>query len=199
MTGDPSNCTHLAAPSIIRTQNFICAIARGPIVLTTDFVDQCLAENKRLEPQDFVLQDAEGETRLGFKLSEATARAKENRGHLLKGYVVYCTEAIHGGFETYKAIAEANGGKCILYRARAGSLPVARATALEESPEHVYLLSGDMTEEIKLWPKFRQVAVGNGMMPRIVKSDWMIDAAMSQRIHWQEFYEWKDDAAVMDA
>jgi hypothetical protein len=34
------------------------------------------------------------------------------------------------------------------------------------------------------------------MVPRIVKSDWMIDVAMSQRIHWQEFYEWKEDAVI---
>lgn len=189
----------MAAPSIIRTQKFISAIAHGPIILSTDFVDQCLAENKRLQPEDFILQDVEGEARLGFKLTEATARAKEHNGHLLQGHAVYCTEAINGGFDTYKAIAGANGGKCLLYRTRAGSHPVARASRSDDSLQYLYLLSGDTTDEVKLWPKFRQTAQGNGMIPRIVKSDWMIDVAMSQRIHWQEFYEWKDGAAEMDA
>jgi hypothetical protein len=207
LTQEPGSCSYLAAPSIVRTQKFICALAYGPIVLSTDFVDQCLAENKRLQPEDFELKDAEGEERLGFKLTEVTARAKENKGHLLQGYAVYCTEAVHGGFDTYKSIAEANGGKCLLYRARAGSHAVARVTALERGqdpaeqdlPQYLYLLSGNTPEEVKLWPKFRQMAQGNDMVPRIVKSDWMIDVAMSQRIHWQEFYEWKDNAATNNA
>ena len=178
---------------------FICALARGPFVISTDFVDQCLEQNKRLRPEDFELKDVEGEARLGVKLTEVTARAKENKGHLLRGYVVYCTEAIHGGFDTFKAIAEVNGGKCLLYRARAGSHPVARATGHEkDSPQYLYLLSGDTPEEVKLWPKFRQLAAGNNMVPRIVKSDWMIELAMTQRMHWQEHYEWKDDAAEVD-
>lgn len=201
LTQEPGSCTYLAAPSIVRTQKFICALARGPIVLSTDFVDQCLAQNKRLQPEDFELKDVEGEARLGFKLTEVTARAKENKGHLLHGYVVYCTEAIHGGFDTYKAIAEVNGGKCLLYRARAGSHPVARAAGHdddEDSPQYLYLLSGDTPEEVKLWPKFRQLAEGNDMVPRIVKCDWMIEMAMSQRMQWQEYYEWKDDAAEVD-
>lgn len=202
VTQEPGNCTHLAAPSIVRTQKFICALARGPIVLSTDFVDQCLAQNKRLRPEDFELKDVEGEARLGFKLTEVTAKAKENKGHLLHGYVVYCTEAIHGGFDTYKAIVEANGGKCLLYRARAGSHPVARATGHddddedEDSARYLYLLSGDTPEEVKMWPKFRQLAAGNEMVPRIVKSDWMIEMAMSQCVQWHDYYEWKDGAAA---
>lgn len=198
LTGEPGSCTYLAAPAIVRTQKFICALARGPIVLSTDFVDQCLTENKRLQPEDFILEDVEGEARLGFKLAESTARAKEIKGHLLQGYAVFCTEAINGGFDTFRAIAEANGGKCVLYRARAGSHPLARANALEDAPQYLYLLSGATPEEVKLWPKFRQVAEGNGMVPRIVKSDWLIDVAMSQRINWRENYELKEEDVEID-
>ena len=36
------------------------------------------------------------------------------------------------------------------------------------------------------------------MVPRIVKSDWLIDVAMSQRINWQEFYELKEEDVEVD-
>lgn len=200
VTQQLGNCTHLAAPSIVRTQKFICALAHAPIVLSTDFVDQCLAENKRLPPENFLLNDLESEERFGYKLTDATARAKENKGQLLRGYTIYCTEFIHGGFDTYKAIVEANGGKCLLYRARASSNISARTGATDrghdkmdlDTPEYLYLLSGVSPEEARLWPKFRQLAKGMEMEPRIVKNDWLIDLALSQRIQWQEMYDMTD-------
>lgn len=199
ITQDPSNCTHLASPQIVRTQKFICALANAPIFLSTDFVDQCLAENKRLPPEDFVLDDVEGERRHGFTLSESTARAKENKGQLLKNYIIYCTEAVHGGYDTYKSIIEANGGKCHPFRARASSIVSARG-ALDaneddeapESPEYSYLVSGSTYEESRIWTRFRQIAQGKGMVPRVVRTDWIIDLALSQRINWNESYELTD-------
>lgn len=132
-------------------------------------------------------------------------RAKVNRGHLLKKYTIYCTESIHGGFDTYKSIIEANGGKCLVFRARASSIVSARGGGLDGheddgvpiSPEYLYLLSGVTHEEVRLWAKFRQIAQGNGMIPRIVRTDWVIELALSQRIGWNEAYELTDkDAKV---
>lgn len=173
--------------------------------MSTDFVDQCLAENKRLPPENFELNDVEGEKRHGFKLSDSTMRAKENKGRLLKNYTIYCTEAIHGGFDTYKSIIEANGGRCLPFRARASSIVPVRGGGLDgnedeempDSPEYMYLLSGVTYEEVKLWVKFRQIAQGKGMTPRVVRTDWVIDSALSQRIGWNETYELTDkDAKV---
>ena len=196
ITQDTANCTHLAAPHIVRTQKFICALAHAPMVLSTDFVDQCLAQNTKLSPDQFELDDPEGEKRLGVKLSEATLRARENKGQLLKGYLVYCTETVHGGFDTYKSIVEANGGKCFLYRARAGLSTSSRAGALngdlndpKSIPEYMYLISGITSDEAKLWPKFRQMAQGMGRVPRVVKTDWMLDLTLSQRLSWNDKYE----------
>lgn len=200
ITQDTANCTHLASPQIVRTQKFICAFAHAPIVLSTDFVDECLAENKRLPPENYKLNDIEGEKRLGYKLSDSTKRAKENKGHLLKNYTIYCTEAIHGGFDTYKSIIESNGGKCLPFRVRASSIASTRGGGLDGNedgeapilPEYLYLLSGVSHEEIRLWTKFRQIAHGERMIPRIVKTDWIIDLALSQRIVWNESHELTD-------
>ena len=206
ITQEPAGCTHLASPHIIRTQKFICALAHAPVVLSTDFVDQCVAENKHLPPENFELKDVEGEKRLGFKLSESTARAKENKGHLLQSCTIYCTESVKGGFETYKAIIEANGGQCLLYRARASSKTSARAGVPHKnnkdedssSPEYLYLVSGVTYEESRLWVKFQQMAETKGMIPRIVKTDWIIDLALSQQIRWHDIYELSDQDVKID-
>lgn len=197
---DPTNCTHLAAPNIIRTQKFICALAHAPVVLSTDFVDQCLEENKKFPPDQFLLKDPEGEKRLCMKLTDATVRARENKGRLLQGYSIYCTETVHGGFDTYKSIVEANGGKCLLYRARAGSstsrvggLDVDTDDSVSDALEYAYLVSGFGHDEVRLWPKFRHMAQAVGKIPRIVRTDWMLDLALSQRVTWDEMYELTED------
>lgn len=200
ITQDPAKCTHLAAPHIVRTQKFICALAYAPVVISTDFVEQCLAENKKLPPERFELKDPEGEERLGAKLSDATARAKINKGRLLKGYSIYCTEVIHGGYETYKSIVEANGGNCLLYRARAATNTATRDPEDMETElaQYMYLMSGVTPDETKLWPKFRKTAQAAGKTPRIVKTDWMIDIGLCQRTQWHDYYELTDNDVVAD-
>ena len=199
IVSDFASCTHLASPHILRTQKFICALAHAPIILSTDFVNDCLSQNKLLEQEPYVLQDADGEKRMGFKLSDSLALAKSNKGQLLSGYSVYCTENIHGGFETYRSIVEVNGGKCLMYRARAGSTATLRLALDEESdnsaagtPGSVYLISGTTPEEAKLWPKFRQMIEGLGKNPLVVRHDWMLDLALSQRHQWREIYTLTD-------
>ena len=203
---NPTSCTHLASPHIVRTQKFICALAHAPIILSTDFVDDCIQSNERLDPQDYLLEDKEGETRIGHKLSDALARAKANKGKLLKGMVIYATEAIHGGFDTYKAIVEVNGGTCLLYRARAGPHTVARAdpddddaSDDEEMFRHVYLMSGTTPAEAKLWPRFREMVEEMGKAPRIVRNDWMLNLALSQEIQWRDQYALTEKDVEVDS
>ena len=162
-------------------------------------MDDCLSQNQKLEPEDYLLQDTDGEKRMGFTLSDSLGRAKSNKGQLLQGYLVFCTENIHGGFETYKSIAEVNGGKCLLYRARAGSTATLRPDPDEEndspeagSPGYVYLMSGTTPEEAKLWPKFRQMIEGLGRSPLVVRNDWILDLALSQRHQWRDIYHLTD-------
>lgn len=204
---DPGTCTHLAAPHIVRTQKFICALARAPIILSTSFVDQCLAKNELLSPTEFLLTDPESEKRLGFTLNDALIRARANKQRLLEGLTIYSTEGLHGGFETYKAIIEANGGRCLLYRARAGLVASSRTSGQDgasdreghDNSDNVYLISGLSHDETRLWRKFRQMAQSSGKTPRIVKTDWMLDIALSQRIQWNDRYEMTEDDATSEA
>ena len=36
------HCTHLAAPHILRTEKFLCALAYAPIVVSLKWVQDCL-------------------------------------------------------------------------------------------------------------------------------------------------------------
>ena len=198
IVADYATCTHLAAPRILKTQKFICGLAHAPVILSTDFVDACLAQNKALDPLDYPLVDADGEQRQKATLSEALARAKQNKGKMLLHYTIYVTEAVHGGFDTFKSIINANGGKCMLYRARAPS--TIRAGPGEDSdasesghPEKVYLISGTTVEEAKLWPRFRQMVEGMRKVPTIVRTEWMLCVALSQdKHHWLDEYSLTD-------
>ncbi|KAL8942750.1 MAG: hypothetical protein Q9216_001498 [Gyalolechia sp. 2 TL-2023] len=197
VTQDPTHCTYLASPSILRTKKFVCALAHAPIVISTDFVDDCLAKDERLEPDDYLLNDPAGEERLGFVLSEAMSRAKNHRGRLLRGMTIYCTEPVKGGFDTYKAIIEANGGTCLLYKARASSATASKPTGQEEDSEgmaedeieYIYLVSGTSPAEIPLWSKFRSMVHTAGKHPRVVETDWLLNSALRQQLHWNEGYQ----------
>ena len=194
MTDEYEFCKFLAAPKIMRTRKFICAMARGPTLIATDFVEQCLAKNKLLDPQDFPLADEEGEQRYRMQLPKALQRARQNQQKLLEGQLIYATENVHGGFDTYKAIVEANGGKCALYKGRAGLnlLPKDDKNSSREA-EFVYLLSGLTASEAKLWSRFCSMVQSAGKIARIVKTDWMVDLALSQEIRWDESYAIKKD------
>lgn len=201
VTVDSANCSHIAAPKILRTEKFIRAMAHAPMILSTEFVKDSLDRNEKLNPRSYILKDREGEKNYDLKLSEVGKRAKANKGRLLGSQSIYCTEDIAGGFDTYKSIITANGGRCLLYRARAGSITSAKAGGLEsaddeeelEDPEYVYLISGTTPGEVKLWPKFRSMVQGIGRIPRIVKSAWMLDLALRQEIRWTDEYELTDE------
>ena len=83
----------------------------------------------------------------------------------------------------------------MLYRARAGSIASARVDSVDEEegeePDYIYLISGAKPEEQRLWLKFRQMVTAVGKLPRIVRTDWMLDLALSQQVQWGDTYEVK--------
>lgn len=161
-------------------------MAYAPTILSIAFIDECLEKNEFLNPEDFLLQDKANEKRFHISLAESQKRAKENRNKLLEGRTIYCVENIHGGFDTYKSIIEANGGQCNLYRGRPGTMVPSRradsetSTAEEAALAEVFLISGQDQE--RLWSRFRQMAEGSRKIPRIVRSEWLIESAMAQEI-----------------
>lgn len=186
---DPLTCSHLAAPNIVRTEKFLCALATGPTIVTSKFIDASVASRSGKIPavEDFLLKDVVSEKKFGVKLKDVLVRAKANKRNLLRRVPIYCTHAIPNGSDTFKAIVEANGGTFALYSGR----PTIRKTNPEEDDgpaEPVYLLTGQSPSERVLWPKFEQMARDGNMVPRIVDSEWLLDVAMSQLYKWDDKY-----------
>ncbi|OAG43848.1 hypothetical protein AYO21_02075 [Fonsecaea monophora] len=194
ITTDASKATHLAAPNIVRTQKFVTALAYAPLVISTDFIDACLAEDKLHNPEKFKLRDKENEKKFQLSLDKSRQRAKKNANRLLHGRSIYCMENIHGGFDIFKTIVAANGGRCMLWKNRKGTrVPSGRAdselsTDTEENHD-VYLLSDNGKENHGLWSRFREMAEGSRKVPKIVTSDWLLETAMSQEIQPTKVYE----------
>lgn len=181
-------CDYLAAPHIVRTVKFLCALARGPTVISSTFVDAAIETGEVPDVDDFILQDTETEERYGFELEKSVARAKANRGRLLWGIPIYCTEKIRNGPESYKAIAEANSAIFKIYRARSGTT-IKPTTAEEDGnapPEPVYLISSVSNEEKQMWVRFRNMARKGNMEPRVVAPDWLLDVAMAQQVRFDK-------------
>ncbi|CZT43035.1 related to RTT107-Establishes Silent Chromatin [Rhynchosporium secalis] len=181
---DPLKCTHLAAPAVVRTQKFLCALATGPVIVDSSYIDQCVQTRKLPKVEDFLLRDMENEKRFGVKLKDVIARAKVNKRGLLRRVPIYCTPKIDNP-TIYQSIVEANGGTFAPYRGR----PTIKKITAEEDDgpaEPVYLLSGEHPEERKLWPKFEEMARDGNMIPRIVPVEWLLDVAMAQQHKWSD-------------
>ena len=181
-------CDYVAAPNIMRTVKFLCALARGATVLSLDYLEEALQTGELPAPNDFFLQDEAAEKKYNLKLERSASRAKANRGKLLQGIPIYCTEKIRNGFESFQAIAEAHGAIFKLYRARSGT--TIKPTTVEEDggapPEPVYLLSNNSGEDKQLWPRFEEMAKNGHMEPRIVAPDWLLDVAMAQQVRFDK-------------
>ena len=169
------------------------------MVLDSDYIEQCLAQNTRLDPAEFLLKESEEDKAQGYNLADSMTRAKKNRNRLLRGFTIYCTNDVRGGFDSYKTIITENGGECLLYKARASSaalVPSAGGDREDSDPDpsasdFLYLISGTSPEEAKLWPKFRQMAQSKGRTGRVVKGDWLLDQAIRQELRWLDSYELK--------
>ncbi|KAG9254638.1 uncharacterized protein F5Z01DRAFT_83660 [Emericellopsis atlantica] len=175
-------CDYLAAPHVLRTVKFLTALARGPTVINSAFIEEALETGNLPDPKNFILKDAKYEKEHKVKLDQSVIRAKANKGRLLRGVPVYCTDSISHGPETYQTIAQANGAIWLVYRARSGTT-IKPTTAEEDGgapPDPVYLLSTANPAERQLWPRFREMAKKGNMEPRIVAPQWLLDVAMAQ-------------------
>ena len=206
LTQDPKDVDILVAPKILRTPKFVCALASAPLVVDTNYLDAALKQKKLLE-DPATLQDRDAEKRMGFVLTEALERAKINDHKLFRGWSIFVTRDIPGTFDTFKSIITLNGGNPMMYQGRTGTtIPKRRLKddpsaggesqhqGGDEEYDHVYLVSGTSEPEQKLWKSFAELAAKQDLEARIVKSDWLLHAAMSQQITWKDMWELKDGA-----
>ncbi|KAF1939524.1 hypothetical protein EJ02DRAFT_408302 [Clathrospora elynae] len=194
----------VCAPHPVRTKKFIAAMACAPTLVSTTYLDYALKNNKLPPAEKHLLEARDFEQANNFRLSEALERAKQNKHRLLKGWTIFCTEKVAGGFDTYKDIIEANGGKCSQWRGRTTTVTASKRT-LNSSDQEVsqnqtadegdvlYLISDADKKDFNNWTKFRELAKKHDMIPRIVKTEWLLSVAMAQYVHWDPKWELSEE------
>lgn len=203
VTDDFKKVDLVCAPQPVRTKKFIAALACAPTLVSTSYLDYALKHNKLPPTDKHPLEARDFEQANHFKLSDALSRAKQNKHHLLRGWTIFCTQ-MGDGFETYKDIIEVNGGKCIMWKGRTTTITATKRNPdpsdqevsqnqVEDEGDVLYLISDAKKTEIPLWVKFRELARKHDMVPRIVKTEWLLNVAMRQMIHWEAEWELSEE------
>lgn len=204
ITEDFKKVDVLCAPSVVRTKKFVAAMACGPALVGSSYLDFALKNNKLPPPDKHPMDGRDFEKEHGFKMADAIERALQNKHRLFRDWTIFCTEKVPGGFATYKDIIEANGGKCSLWKGRTTNITATKrlvnASAGEESQNQkedegdvLYLISDASSKEFTNWAKFRELAKKHDMTPRIVKTEWLLINAMAQYVHWKPEWELTDE------
>ncbi|EPS45614.1 hypothetical protein H072_396, partial [Dactylellina haptotyla CBS 200.50] len=179
-----AHVTHVCAPRLVRTEKFVCALARAPVIVNSNWIEQCLKQKVIVDTKPYLLKDAEGEKKLNMKLSQSLERAKENEGRMLEGLQVYVTPGVTPGWETFKKIVEANGGTASQFKAvKRGGVAENKDVA---TTKRLVLISAPRDE--KLFTGFKKMAKEAGWDPLVYKTDWLLDVAMQQKLMWSDKY-----------
>ncbi|KAF2869945.1 hypothetical protein BDV95DRAFT_576694 [Massariosphaeria phaeospora] len=208
ITEDAKKVDILCAPKGLRTKKFVSAIASAPIIVATSFLDSALKTNKLPSPEKHILADIAFEKTHGFRLKESLERAKQNKHRLLKDWTIFCTPGVAGGYDTFKDIIAANGGQCHKWLGRTTHVTASKRTIdltnkevsqnqEEDEGDVLYLISEAKKSEVPLWIKFRELAKKHNMVPRIVKTEWVLFVTMAQYVHWDP--EWELSEEDVDA
>lgn len=207
VTDDFKKVDLVCAPHPVRTKKFIAAIACAPTLVSTTYLDYALRNNKLPPVEKHLLHDKEFEKANNFKLSEALERAQQNKHKLLKGWTIFCTDKPIGGFETYKDIIEANGGKCVMWKGRITTVTATKRkldptdkevsqNQVQDEGDVLYLISDADKKDFPNWVKFRELAAKHDMVPRIVKTEWLLSVAMAQYVHWNPAWELDEETVL---
>ncbi|KAJ7287447.1 BRCT domain-containing protein [Mycena rebaudengoi] len=111
ITTDISECTHLVAASIVRTEKFLSTLAQGAYILSDDWASESAAANKLLPENDYILSDKVAERRYKFRLVDAMARAKEVGGKLFDKKTFYVTPNVPIDTTLLRSVVTLQGGK----------------------------------------------------------------------------------------
>ncbi|WBW75460.1 BRCT domain protein Brc1 [Schizosaccharomyces osmophilus] len=114
ITSNPSKCTHLVAPRILRTAKFLCAIPNGPQVVTMEWLQDSIKQRHPSAEDKYLLKDEEKEKEIGCSIQDSLKRAREKGPTLLENYVIYLTSktVAPGNVSAVTSIVKSNGGAC---------------------------------------------------------------------------------------
>lgn len=111
VTTVPSECTHLVADKVRRTEKFLCAFNTCKYVLHYAWVDQSQNASKLLDENAFVLKDTAAEEKYRFSLTESLKSALTHG--LLTGYKVWSTASVVPKQQELSNIVLSAGGEML--------------------------------------------------------------------------------------
>ncbi|KAJ7497377.1 hypothetical protein FB451DRAFT_1076020 [Mycena latifolia] len=161
-----SECTHLLAPSLVRTEKLLIALASGAFILSDKWATDSAAANKLLPEKDYILNDKVNERKWNFRLVDAMARAKEVGGKLFENKTFYVTSQVPVETKLLKNVVAAQGGKV------STQSPTVRI--VNSAPDR-YIIS--CASDASIW---RPLAKDH----TIYSQELLLTAALTQKIDW---------------
>ncbi|SJK97533.1 uncharacterized protein ARMOST_00785 [Armillaria ostoyae] len=166
LTTRPSECTHLLAPHVVRTEKFLCALAVSPWILSPEWATDSTASNKLLPEEDYLLQDQTNERKYDFQLSDAVAKAKILKGQLFAKRIFYVTAKVSVDHKLLKNVITAFGGQI------STQTPTIRVL---KSSSNRHVISCD--EDISIWRPIAQ------QFP-VYTQELVLTGALKQEVEW---------------
>ncbi|KIK67247.1 hypothetical protein GYMLUDRAFT_37329 [Collybiopsis luxurians FD-317 M1] len=111
----PSECTHLIAPKILRTEKFLCALAVSPWILTEQWLYDSIKTNALLAEEPYLLQD---KGKWNIDLKKTLESVKKAKHPLFANRIFYVTPGVFNNStmtpELLGNVISAFGGKMVL-------------------------------------------------------------------------------------
>ncbi|PPQ92154.1 hypothetical protein CVT25_008779 [Psilocybe cyanescens] len=173
-TARASECTHLLAPHVVRTEKFLCALAsRAPWVLQDKWAIDSAKAKKVLPEKDFILKDKSGENKYGVNLVQALKRAKDfiENGGLLAGHTFYLTPKVPVDAKLLKNVVVACGGQVT------SQTPTLRIINAAPSTRHVI----SCKEDIAIWRPLTSSRTVN-----IYTQELILTGVLKQEMEWDK-------------
>ncbi|XP_059170628.1 PAX-interacting protein 1-like [Physella acuta] len=111
---NPCHCTHLVCPSLVRTIKFFVAINTCRHIITKEWIEDSIAQERFLDETNYSLKDEKGEIALNCNLSESMRRAQSRP--LFQGLTFYITPSVVPPICEMMTIIESAGGVLVKIR-----------------------------------------------------------------------------------
>lgn len=180
LVSDPIKATHVIAPRVCKTQNFLVSLANGPVLLDRAYLDACLIPaHRKAAPgvDEYLLQDPASEASiLHCTLAELQERARKYKGTLLSGYTFNVAPNIRGKFEVINIIVKAHGAhSCVLIKS------AAKAQFSEPSDDgKVILLAAP--EQQSLITSFKHHFAATEYTPYCFTAEWLLVSILRMQL-----------------
>ncbi|KIK88110.1 hypothetical protein PAXRUDRAFT_802378 [Paxillus rubicundulus Ve08.2h10] len=170
MTTKPTDCTHLIAKGVVRTEKFLCAMSVTPHVLTEEWANATAKTSKLLPEDEYLLSDPVAEKKWNFKFSDSIERSKGPDGgsNLFKQMTFYVTPKVSVDIKLLKNVVSAGGGQ----------VQTAKPTLrILKGGKNRYVVS--CPEDISIWRPLAQEGY------KIYSTELILQSVLKQDIDWQ--------------